>query len=198
MLAVMKLLNYPNGKAVTSSMTNNSYANRGMSLEYDINLSNDFYLSTNRAVIHKKPTPLQIVKVDYQRRSAAKITEAYFKVPSTTDYNGLYRGLYLDFEAKETKAKQSFSLALLHQHQFDHLQRIIDHRGLAFVIIRFTLLDETYLVMAEHIIRFRKANTRQSLPLSWIREHGQLIRQSLNPRMDYLSVIDQIIKGEHQ
>jgi len=190
----MKLLNYPNKKAVNSQNSNQSYANRGMSLEYDINLSNDYYLATKRAVIHKKPTPIQIVQVDYQRRSAARITEAYFKTPSTTDYNGVYCGRYLDFEAKETKAKQSFSLALLHAHQFEHLQRVIDQNGIAFVIIRFTLTDETYLVMAHKVISFRQTSTRQSLALSWIRDNGYLIRQSLSPRLDYLAIIDQLIK----
>ncbi|MFR1297399.1 MAG: Holliday junction resolvase RecU [Coprobacillus cateniformis] len=39
----------------------------------------------------KSQLPVQIVKVDYPRRESAKIVEAYYKTPSTTDYNGLYR-----------------------------------------------------------------------------------------------------------
>ena len=83
------MVNYPNGKKMTCSNTHGptTFGDRGMNLEKDINTTNKYYLDMDRAVIHKKPTPVQIVKVDYPMRSAAKITEAYFKIPSTTDYN---------------------------------------------------------------------------------------------------------------
>ncbi|OZV87387.1 Holliday junction resolvase RecU, partial [Streptococcus agalactiae] len=81
------------------------FANRGMSFEAAINATNDYYLSRHIAVIHKKPTPVQIVKVDYPKRSRAKIVEAYFRHASTTDYSGVYKGFYIDFEAKETQQK---------------------------------------------------------------------------------------------
>ena len=76
-----------------------NFANRGMTFEAAINDTNAYYLSHNLAVIHKKPTPIQIVKVDYPKRSRAKITEAYFRQASTTDYSGVYKGHYIDFEA---------------------------------------------------------------------------------------------------
>ena len=90
------MVNYPNMKknpilTVNSTSQKHYTAHRGMSLEEDISLSNEYYLIHNRAVIYKKPTPVQIVKVDYPRRESAKIVEAYYKTPSTTDYNGLYR-----------------------------------------------------------------------------------------------------------
>src|SRR5699024_1926223 len=101
-------MNYPNGKkntakktrAVKSGLGNKIYGNRGMTLEEDINTTNQYYLEADKAVIHKKPTPVQIVNVNYPKRSAAVITEAYFKQASTTDYNGIYRKKYIDFEAK--------------------------------------------------------------------------------------------------
>ena len=77
--------------------TYKTYANRGMGLENDISLSNEFYLNNDIAVIYKKPTPITIAKVDYPSRLEAVIKEGYFKTPSTTDYNGIYKGKYIDF-----------------------------------------------------------------------------------------------------
>ncbi|MGC3342415.1 Holliday junction resolvase RecU, partial [Enterococcus faecalis] len=64
------------------------FGNRGMVFEEAINQSNQYYLLNKQAVVHKKPTPVQIVNVDYPKRSAAVIKEAYFRQASTTDYNG--------------------------------------------------------------------------------------------------------------
>ena len=95
------MVNYPNLKKATVHQTKLidgklNTRHRGMNLEEDLNLTNKYYLANGIANIHKKPTPIQIVRVDYPKRSAAKIVEAYFKTPSTTDYNGIYKGKYLD------------------------------------------------------------------------------------------------------
>lgn len=126
-------MNYPNGKPFKGNTTmvgrngksnssNIEYGGRGMTLEKDIELSNDYYLKHGKAVIHKKPTPVQIVNVHYPKRSKAVINEAYFRTPSTTDYNGVYNGYYIDFEAKETKNKTSFPLNNIHDHQVEHMK----------------------------------------------------------------------------
>src|SRR5690625_1760422 len=139
---VGKMMRYPIGirrsnKRQTTPAAN--FSNRGMTLEEDINVTNKYYLNSNLAVIHKKPTPIQIVNVHYPKRSAAVITEGYFQQSSTTDYNGIYRGKHIDFEAKETKSKTSFPLANIHDHQINHMRSIIKHGGLSFMIIRFTI-----------------------------------------------------------
>ena len=106
-----------------------------MNLEQMINESNKYYRTKEIAVVHKKPTPIQIVKVDYPKRSRAVIKEAYFRQESTTDYNGVYKGYYLDFEAKETKNKTSFPLKNFHEHQIIHLAECLKQKGICFTII---------------------------------------------------------------
>ena len=189
------MVNYPNMKrswqsrAMMTSDKKHYTAHRGMSLEEDISLSNQYYLSHDIAVIYKKPTPIQIVKVDYPRRESAKIVEAYYKTPSTTDYNGIYRGRYIDFEAKETKVK-TFPFANISKHQIDHLQKIINHGGIAFVIIAYTSLNEVYLIDASHMINDYYHSQRKSITYQKIKDLGHLIPQGYQPRLDYLKVVD--------
>ena len=171
-----------------------NHMGRGMSLENDLNDSNAYYCSCDRALIHKKPTPIQVVKVDYPERSAAKITEAYYKTPSTTDYNGIYRGRAIDFEAKETK-RQNFPFTNISVHQIKHLQSIINHHGIAFVIIAFTHLNEVYLIDASYMIEAYYQPNQKSISYEEIKEKGHLIEQGFNPRLNYLKIIDQYYLG---
>jgi recombination protein U len=168
----------------------NSYQNRGMSFEAEINQSNQFYAANKRAIITKRPTPINVVKVDYQR--GAKITHAYFETQSTTDYNGIYRGKYLDFEAKSTQSKTALPIANITQHQREHLAHIIEQGGLACLLISFASKDEVYVLKAEDFLRFCEQEKRQSLPYAWIQRHGAIVPIQYQPRLDYLSAIDQL------
>ncbi len=47
----------------------------GMLFENALNTTNEYYRLHNKAIIYKKPTPIQVVKVDYPDRTKAKITE---------------------------------------------------------------------------------------------------------------------------
>lgn len=188
------MIGYPNKKKTQPPVNDPaiSKARRGMSLEDDLNKTNSFYLDVDRAVIFKKPTPIQVVEVSYPARNKAKITEAYYRQASTTDYNGVYKGLPIDFEAKETVNKTSFSLAKLHKHQLDHLINVYRHGAVAFLLIRFSSLNETYLIMVESLIKFLKDTDRQSIPYDWIKDEGMLIPYSLTPPVDYLTALDKM------
>ncbi|MDR3215033.1 MAG: Holliday junction resolvase RecU [Bacilli bacterium] len=187
------MINYPTTKKIAHQK--DSFSNRGMSLEKELNLSNEYYLRQGIANIHKKPTPIQVVQVSYPKRQAAKIIEAYYQKPSTTDYNGLYQGKYIDFEAKETKHKNKFIYTNIHTHQREHLQSIIELKGIAFFIIRFSCYNETYLIEATIILESIN-NNEKSISYAKIKEVGYLIKENYRPRLDYLRIVDIIINKE--
>jgi len=182
-------MQYPNG--IKKEFVNtNSHSNRGMNLEADLNDTNEYYRYNDIAIIHKKPTPITINKVDYKSRCDAVIKEAHFKVPSTTDYNGIYKGKYVDFEAKETKSLTSFPLSNIHKHQITHLENIYKHGGIGFVIVRFTKLNKTYLLFIEDLLNFLNSEKRVSIPISYFEEKAYIIKEGIRPRLDYLKILD--------
>jgi len=169
-----------------------NYKNRGMDLEGLINAANEYYLDEDKAVIYKKPTPIGLIDVDYKK---GEIKKAYFKEKSTFDYNGIYRGKYIDFEAKESHVKTSFPLANIHPHQFVHLRRVLNHGGIAFLIIY--IQDKYYILKGEDLIEFIDNNKRKSIPYDYIEKNCYIIEEKLRPTLDYLKVVDKIyFKGE--
>jgi len=187
-------MNYPNGIKKCFKI---STSNRGMSLEQDINDSNIYYRNNNIAVVYKKPTPITVNKVDYKSRNNAVIKEAHFIVPSTTDYNGVYNGLYIDFEAKETRLNY-FPLSNIHAHQIEHLIKINNCGGFGFIIVRFSKYNENYLLTINKLQEFINNNTRKSIPKEYFNNNGYLIKLGYNPYLDYLKVIDNIRSEKYE
>ncbi|WP_367295032.1 Holliday junction resolvase RecU [Levilactobacillus yonginensis] len=199
-------IRYPNGNAYRAPATptgrrfpstyTTDYGKRGMTLEEELNESNTYYELHGLAVVHKKPTPIRIVKVDYPKRSAAVIKEAYFSTASTTDYNGVYQGHYLDFDAKETHNKSSFPLKNFHQHQIDHMRACMTQGGICFAIIKFVTRQEIYLYPATKLFACwdaQEAGGRKSVPYTDIAEQGILITPELQLPVPYLKAVDQLL-----
>ena len=194
------MIKYPNGKAFEKEVKKEknhkkskeeislSAANRGMDLENDINLSLEYYREKDIALIYKRPTPINIVKVDYTH--GAKIVNAYFEEQSTTDYNGIYKGKYIDFEAKNTKNKSSFPLSNITKHQITHLKKVKIHGGITFFVICFQSKNEVYLIDGSFVIDFYENAERKSIPYDVFKEHGYLIEQGYNPRLHLIEAID--------
>ena len=191
------MVKYPAGQG-RSHITNKvsrgkntvNYSNRGMSLEEMLINSNQYYLTHNIAVIHKKPTPIQVVKVDYPRRSAARIVEAYYRRASTTDFNGIYQGKYIDFEAKETNHMR-FPLNNLPEHQITHMQQCMDQGGIVFIIIYFKKIDKIILMPFVHINNFIEQSNAKSIPYDYFVKYGYVCEVKYSPTVDYLKAVDQ-------
>ncbi|MCT4568018.1 Holliday junction resolvase RecU [Bacillus thuringiensis] len=78
----------------------------GAAFETLINFSNEMYKRKNIALITKRATPVVVTKLFKDGR----IKEGYFEKKSTVDYDGIYKGRMIAFEAKATINKTSFAL----------------------------------------------------------------------------------------
>ena len=170
-----------------------NYANRGMDLESIINKSNEYYLEIDRAVIYKKPTPIGIDKVEYTPNPIIK--RAYFKEASTLDYNGIYRGKYIDFDAKKSKSKTSFPISNISTHQISHIKNILRHGGIVFLLIEMN--DNVYYLPGENLIDYISNNTRKSIPYSYLESNAYLVKYGINPTLNYLDIIDKLYFKEN-
>ena len=193
-----KLFKYPDGSTrdieekKQKKSKNLTKANLGSDFEDEINESNEYYQNKNIAVIHKKPTPVQIVKVDYPARNKAKIVEAYYKTPSTTVYNGIYKEKYIDFEAKSCR-ELNFSFDRIYEHQIKHLDSIDKLGGIAFLIIEFSSIDEVYILPSKLLIEKYNESLnggRKSIPYDFIKDNGVFVKRGFNPRLSYLEAVD--------
>lgn len=81
-----------------------------------------------------------------------RVTDGFFECPSTLDYNGVYKGYYIEFDAKETRSKTSFTINNIHNHQIEYIKKVIKHGGIVFLIVRFTLLDKNYILKGKDLI----------------------------------------------
>lgn len=185
-------MNYPNKIKKETKTTN--YSNRGMNLEYDLDLTNKYYKDNNIALVYKKSTPIKVTKIQNICKDKAVIKEGFFQKKSTTDYNGVYKGFYIDFEAKETKNKSFFPINNIHKHQIQHLENVIQHNGIAFIIIYFLSLNKVFFIKGKDLISYIKENDYTNIKLDWFNKHGITIELKYIPRIDYIKIIDKILE----
>lgn len=194
-------MNYSKGiktnSTIKTSKTTRKDASKsrlGLKFEDLINKTNRYYLDNDICVVYKKPTPIKVTKVSYPTRSKAKITEAFYQIPSTTDYNGIYNGKYLDFEAKSCNGK-SFPFSNIYIHQIDHLKKVDQHGGIAFLLIMFNDYQEVYLLDAKILIKLYNDSlngNRKSIPYNYFKEHAEKITIGNNNPIDYIEAVKKI------
>lgn len=171
-----------------------NYKNRGMDLEYLITQANQYYEEQKKAFIYKKPTPIKVVKMSF-KNNAKRITDAFYESPSTLDFNGIYQGQYIEFDAKVTQNKTSFPIANVHEHQIRHMKNIYNEKGIVFLIIYMN--EEYFLFPAYAFLEFLKNETRKSIPYEYIKKNSFKINLTLHG-LDYLLAVDKLLEEKHE
>ncbi|AGB41457.1 penicillin-binding protein-related factor A, putative recombinase [Halobacteroides halobius DSM 5150] len=172
---------------------NINYANRGQNLENMIETSNQQYSFQQRALIQKIPTPVKVLNINSR---TGKITNGFYKKKSTVDYIGVYNGVSIAFDAKETSIKTRFDLSNVKQHQHKYLKQWNDNGGIGFLIIYFNKLDELYYLPFQLLDDYWQGmlqGGRKSIPYQEIAQKEFLIGSKGLVLVDYLSIVDKII-----
>lgn len=138
---------------------------RGSVFEESINFSNAMYLKQKLALVQKIPTPITPIEMDKEKH---QIRLAYFEKKSTVDYIGVVQGIPICFDAKECNTN-TFSLQNIHEHQIRFMESFEEQSGIAFILVNYTHIDETYLIPFAELKRFymrMQGGGRKSIPFS--------------------------------
>ncbi|OMC71495.1 Holliday junction resolvase RecU [Paenibacillus sp. FSL H7-0326] len=166
-----------------------SFANRGMAFENILDYSNQMYDMKGIAIINKRPTPVKVVRKTY-----GKVTEGYFEKSSTVDYDGVYQGRAIMFEAKSTDQKLRFDLSNLHSHQYDYLKKCHMAGGIAFLLVDFRKQRKMYLMpflTLRSYVEASKNGGRKSIRIEDFDIHAYEVTSGRVP-VDYLKAVDKI------
>lgn len=166
-------------------------ANRGQAFEQLLNFTNRQYERAGIALINKRPTPIKATKT-----KGTRVLAGYFEEKSTVDYDGVYRGRAIYFEAKSTRERTRFDLANISQHQIDHLEKAERNGGICFFLIEFAAYKSTYFVPLSFIrlaIIHAQNGGRKSIPLEDFEVYGYLVNGSKRAVLDYLIHVDKLL-----
>lgn len=168
------------------------YGNRGQMLENMIEAANGYYSWQGKALVQKIPTPVKVLHIDER---TGRITSGFYEKKSTVDYIGLYKGVPIAFDAKQTNIETRFDLSNIHDHQYNYLANFNDNGGISFLIVHFTTLDETYYLPFDTLKYYwnnKLKGGRKSIPYDDIAKEEYRISKG-RVAIDYLDVIKEVI-----
>lgn len=170
-----------------------SHANRGMAFEMLLNLVNQLYTTKKVALINKRPTPVKVLK-----SKGTKVMQGYYEAPSTVDYDGVYKGHAIAFEAKSVSIDR-FDLKYIHQHQIDYLQKVDAMGGISFVLIEFRSTKQVFFVpfpTIRHYVYHASVGGRKSIPKEDLDVYAYEVKQTKRVPLDYLVWVDKLLGDE--
>ena len=168
-----------------------SHANRGMALEELINYSNEVYRNKHMAVVYKRPTPVKIL------HTRGTKVDGYLEAASTVDYEGVYNGRSLQFEAKSTKKMDRFDLSAFQEHQIEHMRACLNQGAVVFALVEFATRDQVFYVPGKLILnvwdKHKKSGGRASIASEDLSAQCSLVRTGRGVPLDYIAVVDKVL-----
>lgn len=172
------------------------YGGRGQLLEDMIEESNQQYSLQQMGVIQKIPTPVKVLNIDSR---TGKIKNGFYEKKSTVDYIGVFKGVPIAFDAKETNIDTRLDLSNVKEHQYYFLKNWVENGGVGFLIIYFTNLNESYYLPFELLDEYwtkMLAGGRKSIPYKRIVQDGYQIGSRGLIFLDYLRIVEEYLTAK--
>lgn len=163
---------------------------RGSAFENLLNYTNQVYKNKNIALINKRPTPVKVLK-----SKGSRVLSGFYEDKSTVDYDGLYNGKAIVFEAKSTKEKR-LPLDMISDHQIKYLDAAEKQGAISFLIVEMRSSKDVFLVpnnMLRKYITDAQNGGRKSIPMRDLEVYALLVESKDGVPLDYLSVVDRLI-----
>ncbi|PEP96783.1 Holliday junction resolvase RecU [Bacillus wiedmannii] len=166
--------------------------NRGMAFEKLINLSNEMYQREGVALINKRATPVKVLK-----SAGGRVLSGYYEAKSTVDYDGVYKGRAIAFEAKSTENPTRLDLKNIAQHQLDYLEKAEKMGAICFFLIEFSKDKSVFAVplsVIQSYVRIsHQPKGKKSIPRADFDIYGYLVEQTERALVDYLKYVDEAV-----
>jgi len=160
----------------------------GKSFEEILKNSCEFYRYKGIALIHKIPTPWS---VSYDKKYH-RVIRAHPEEKSSVDFEGVWHGRSVAFEAKSTRERKRFDLKNIKQHQIDYLRQHQEQGGFSFFLVEFAKHGEVYLVWFDQVNEWwegMKDGGRKSIPYTWIQIHCDVVVPG-RTYLDFIRVLE--------
>lgn len=167
------------------------YGKRGQAFENLIDYTNQVYKNKGIALINKRPTPMKIIG-----QTRGKQHLCVFDKKSTVDYDGIYRGKPIVFEAKSTGLKR-VPLDIIADHQIEYLDQADNQGAISFLIVEIRPMQDVYIVsnaMLQKYVKDAQNGGRKSISIDDLEIYAELVEQGGGVPLNYLSVVDKFIE----
>lgn len=181
----MQKIKYPDGRAdnTFSKQAHLDSSNIGLDFEEEVIQSCNYYKEIDKALIYKRPTPTKIIKKVNEKHFVGSFVEK-----STTDFVGVYKGKYIDFECKRT-LNEYFLVNQIKEHQINHLLKVAELGGLSFILLEMSYQEKIYLIPSD-VLKIAVEEKTTRFTIEFLDRYAVEVKQKINPRVDFLSAVD--------
>lgn len=163
----------------------------GAAFENLINWSNDMYRNNKIALIEKRATPVVVTK----KSRDGRIKEGYYEKKSTVDYDGIYKGRFVAFEAKATINDKRFDLKNIKPHQYEWLLQAEQMGAICFILLEFSKEHSIFLVpfaLIKEYMEAAKNGGPKSIKREVFDERAFLVTPTNHALVDYLQYVEKL------